>query len=229
MAISVIIPTFNEAIHIEKLIQFILEQPNPVAEIIVADAQSNDGTAKKAREAGAIVIETPIKSRAGQMNAGAKKASGDILYFVHADVMPVPGFCEDIESAVRAGYEAGCYRFAFDSAGLLLKLNAYCTRYEGIMCRGGDQTLFITRSRFSELNGFNEYYTIMEDYDIIRRIRSTHKFKIFERSVIVSSRKYRSNGWTRVQLANLVAFMLFFLNFPPDRIKTFYIKAIYNR
>jgi rSAM/selenodomain-associated transferase 2 len=229
MAISVIIPTFNEATHVQKLIQLLRAQTRSVAEIIVADAQSTDGTAEKATGAGAIVIETAVRSRAGQMNAGAEKASGDILYFIHADVIPVPGFCEDIESAVMAGYDAGCYRFAFDSTDVLLKLNAYCTRYKGIMCRGGDQTLFITRSLFSELNGFNEYYTIMEDYDMIRRIRSKHRFKIFERSVIVSSRKYKSNGWARVQLANLAAFMLFFLNFPPHRIKTFYQKAIYDR
>jgi hypothetical protein len=162
------------------------------------------------------------------MNLGANKSQGDILYFVHADVTLVPAFCKDIQSAVGAGFSTGCYRFVFDSEHFLLKLNAHCTRYRGIMCRGGDQTLFITRKLFYELEGFNEYFTIMEDYDIIRRIRRKNKFVILDRSVTVSSRKYRSNSWGRVQLANFIAFIMFFLDIHPDRIKAFYKMAINN-
>jgi hypothetical protein len=142
--------------------------------------------------------------------------------------MLVQTFSRDIESAVDAGFNAGCYRFVFDSRHILLKLNAYCTRYRGIMCRGGDQTLFITRKLFRELDGFNEYFTIMEDYDMIRRIRKKERFIILDRSVIVSSRKYRTNSWGRVQLANFIAFMLFFLHIHPNRIKAFYKMAINN-
>jgi hypothetical protein len=67
----------------------------------------------------------------------------------------------------------------------------------------------------------------MEDYDIIRRIRKKkNKFIILGRSVIVSSRKYRSNSWGRVQLANFIAFMFFFLEVHPNRIKAFYKMAV---
>jgi rSAM/selenodomain-associated transferase 2 len=226
MTISVIIPTYNEATTIQKLIQFIREHGSAIMDIIVVDAGSTDGTAEKADAAGSIVMTSPVKSRAVQMNLGARIARGDILYFVHADVLLVRSFSKDIQSAVDAGFSAGCYRFVFDSGNVLLKLNAYCTRYRGIMCRGGDQTLFITRKLFYELEGFNEYFSIMEDYDIIRRIRRKNKFTILDRSVTVSSRKYRSNSWARVQLANFIAFMLFFLDIHPDRIKTFYKMAI---
>ena len=227
--ISVIIPTLNEASKVGKLIAFLQHQSQTVVDIIIADAGSLDETVKIAQDTGARVVYSPVQTRAAQMNLGAQVARGDILYFVHADVIPVESFCEDIYSAIQSGYEAGCYRFSFDSAHPLLKVNAYCTRYNGIMCRGGDQTLFITKKLFLTLKGFDEYYTIMEDYDLIRRIRSKALFRIIPKEVIVSARKYETNGWLRVQVAHLTVFILYFLKIHPDRIKLFYRKVLHQR
>lgn len=226
MSISVIIPTLNEAATIEKLVLFITEQGNQVADIIVVDGGSTDDTCEVASSAGARVIATGIQSRAAQMNSGAAVARGNILFFVHADVVLPQNFCGDIISAYRSGYQGGCYRLRFASQHLLLKLNAFCTRYDGIMCRGGDQTLFISKNLFSDLNGFDEYYTIMEDYDLITRMRIHAKFKIIPKDVIVSARKYKSNSWLTVQIVNASAFFLYFLKIHPTRIKRFYQKAL---
>jgi hypothetical protein len=144
------------------------------------------------------------------MNYGAQQAQGDILYFVHADTVPPSSFPDDIADATSQGYESGCYRYKFNIDHPLLNINAHCTRYDRLMCRGGDQTLFITRSLFNELGGFREDYMIMEDYDLIEKIQSCSPFKIIPKNATVSARKYDVNGYFQVNIANLIVFMMYF-------------------
>lgn len=228
MMLSVIIPTYNEAPNIARAVTSLLQHaPAGAVEVLVVDAHSPDGTAELARQAGATVLLAPKPSRAAQMNHGAQHASGDVLYFVHADVGIHPEYVPTIRQAVAQGYEAGCYRFRFDSRHPLLRINSYGTRFKGIMSRGGDQTLFITRALFQRLGGFNERFVIMEDFEIILCIRQVAQFLIVPKDVVVSARKYETNSWLRVQLANLTAFSLFFLKVSPVRIARTY-KAMLN-
>ena len=228
MLISVIIPTYKEAPNIARVVEDLRRHDlTGAVEVLVIDANSPDGTAEVARRAGATVLQSPRPGRAAQMNFGAAQASGDILYFVHADVGIHPGYVAAIQAAVGQGHEAGCYRFRFDSRHPLLRINSYGTRFPGIMSRGGDQTLFITRALFQQLGGFDEHFVIMEDFDIIVRIRRVASFVIIPQDVLVSARKYETNGWLRVQLANLTAFSLFFLKVSPGRIARTY-KAMLN-
>ncbi|GAA3926040.1 TIGR04283 family arsenosugar biosynthesis glycosyltransferase [Hymenobacter algoricola] len=228
MLLSVIIPTHNEAPTIARLVTELQQcAPAGTVEVLVVDASSPDGTAQAARQAGATVLPAPQSGRAAQMNYGAARARGNILYFVHADVGIHPDYVATIRAAVAEGYAAGCYRFRFDSPHLLLRLNSYGTRFAGLMSRGGDQTLFITRALFQQLGGFNERFVIMEDFEIIIRIRRQARFLIVPQEVLVSARKYEANGWLRVQVANLTAFSLFFLKVAPARIARTY-KAMLN-
>ena len=228
MLLSIIIPTYNEADTIGRLVRELhTHGQGQLTDILVVDAGSTDGTADAAAQAGATVLQSPRSGRAAQMNYGAGQARGDVLYFVHADVSIHPDFVTDIVQAVRQDCDAGCYRFTFDSANPLLRVNSYGTRFTGLMSRGGDQTLFITRSLFEKLGGFNEHYVIMEDFEIIVRIRQTARFRIIPKNVRVSARKYATNSWLRVQLANLTAFSLFFLRISPHRIARTY-KAMLN-
>ena len=226
MQLSVIIPTHNEVSNIVRLVAE-LRRYAPQAQVLVVDAHSPDGTAEAARQAGATVLPAPQPGRAAQMNHGAAHATGELLYFVHADVSLHPDFVATITQAAADGYAAGCFRFRFDSRHPLLRINSYGTRFEGIMSRGGDQTLFITRALFDELGGFDERFVIMEDFEIIQRIRRVARFFIAPHAVTVSARKYETNSWLRVQLANLTAFSLFFLKASPVKIARTY-KAMLN-
>jgi rSAM/selenodomain-associated transferase 2 len=226
--LSVIIPTYNEAANIGRLVADLRRYAPPgTVEILVVDAASPDGTAEVARAAGATVLASPKPGRAAQMNHGARQAQGDIFYFVHADVGIHPGYVATVRAAVAQGHAAGCYRFRFDSPHPLLRINSYGTRFKGIMSRGGDQTLFVTRALFEQLGGFNERFVIMEDFELIQRIRRVASFFIVPLNVVVSARKYETNSWLRVQLANLTAFALYFLKVPPPRIARTY-KALLN-
>jgi rSAM/selenodomain-associated transferase 2 len=229
MRISVIIPTLNEQMNIPALIESLrYSGGEALAEIIVVDAGSSDQTETVAQKAGAMVIKSPMRGRAVQMNFGTRFATGDVLYFVHADTRVPSTFVSDIQQAIQEGYEAGCYRFRFDSDRVIFKLNNYLTHLNILTARGGDQTLFITRGLFTELRGFDEYYVIMEEYDLLRRLwrKKRSAFKLIPKEVLVSARKYESNSWARVQLANLVAMTLFRLGTNPIRIARTYKKML---
>lgn len=222
MKISVIIPTLNEDEFIDKLLTHLTTLENSIIEeIIVVDGGSTDKTLQII-DAFDVNLVTSAKSRAVQMNKAAEMAKGDTLYFIHADTTPLSTFPSDIKAAINEGYEIGCYRFKFDSDIQRLKVNSFFTRMNVLMMRGGDQTLFIKKSFFQDLNGFDESFVIMEDFDLIRRARKMRKFKIFDKSVSVSDRKYKENTYLKVQLVNLMAFLMFYFGFQPMKIKQMY-------
>ncbi len=201
--ISIIIPTFNEAGNIGKLVCYLLScDKGNHTEIIVSDGGSSDNTMDIAMQAGATAILSPQKGRAVQMNHGATAASGEILYFVHADTIPPNSFIDDILEAVKNGFALGRYRTRFDNPRWLLKCNAFFTRFDLFICYGGDQTLFISKPIFDALSGFDQEMLIMEEYDFVSRARKKGRYKIMQKEVLVSARKYESNSWLSVQLAN---------------------------
>jgi len=201
--ISIIIPTYNEAESISHLINYLRKNAAPsIAEIIVSDAGSADNALQIAQQAGAQAVLSPKKGRAAQMNYGASIATGNILYFIHADTFPPATFANDIEQAVAKGYGLGRYRTKFNSKKTILRVNAFFTRFDWFVCYGGDQTLFITKALFTQTGGFKEDMLIMEDYEIVIRARQKTKYKIFAKAALVSARKYETNSWLTVQLAN---------------------------
>lgn len=223
MKISIIIPTLNEAENLPKLLKFLKTNPYKNIEIIIVDAASTDNTLEIAKKFEYVeIISQNKRNRAVQMNLGAKAATGDLLYFVHADVLPPENFAKDIIKAINAGFELGCYRFMFDKKSIMLRFNAWWTRFNFMFCRGGDQTLFVTPSVFEELNRFNESYVIMEDFEFIKRARKKYRFKILPKSVVVSARKYKNNSYFKVNMVNLYSYWRFQFGVSPEKIKSFY-------
>jgi rSAM/selenodomain-associated transferase 2 len=229
MKISVIIPTFNEAKCIEKLVLYMQKHGGIwLEEVIIVDANSDDHTADIARKSGTLVYTSPQKGRAAQMNYGACLAKGDILYFVHADTLPPSTYATDIIENINAGYPVGSYRTKFASDNIFLRFNAFFSRFNRIMCRGGDQTLYISKPLFEQLNGYNEDYQIMEDYEFILRTRKAASFKVIPKAALISVRKYEENSYLRVNFTNLTIFTMFFLNCPQLlMVKTY--KALMNQ
>lgn len=192
--ISIIIPTYNEEIVIAQTIQRLLaltEQTQGI-EIIVSDASTD--TTPHILSCFPVTVCHSARSRSIQMNSGAYLAKGDILYFLHADTLPPPAFFDNIRSAVATGKQAGCFRMHFDDDHPLMKLFGWFTQFPLMICRGGDQSLFIEKKLFHEIGGFDETLLIMEDYNIIARIEQRTMFHILEKEVTTSARKYHSNG-----------------------------------
>ncbi len=198
--ISVIIPAYNEEAHIKITIQRLWDndKQNLILEIIVCDGGSVDNTIAIAQSVGVAVIQSP-KGRAKQMNAGASIAQCAILYFFHADSIPPQRFTTHILDAYKAGATSGCFRLAFDYDHWFLKTNVWFTRFNVNAVRFGDQSLFVTKNVFQMAGGFREDLLMMEDQEIIHRIKKHGKFKVMNYYVITSARKYLDNGILRMQ------------------------------
>ena len=227
MQTSAIIPTLNESENISNLIHRLRHCGGAeLVEVIVVDAGSNDETIALAKEAGAKVIQSNRKGRATQMNLGAKVAQGEILYFVHGDTLPPECYMKSIRQALKEEFPIGCFRYQFKSDRRLLKINAFFTRFKMIWCRGGDQSLFIRREIFEQMEGFREDYQIMEDFEFIIRARKTYPFKIIPENMLVSARKYDENSYMRVQVANLIVFNMFRLGYSQEAMLRMYRRLL---
>lgn len=227
MKISVIIPAWNEEAHISRTVRHLLAHGGEhLHELFVCDGGSSDATVAEATQAGAQVLVSPRKGRAAQMNHAAALASGDVLYFVHADTLPPDSFAADIAQARSEQAKIGGFRQRFEPETFLLKINAWFTRFNILSFRGGDQSIFITRTFFGELGGYDEHYTIMEEYDLMKRAAASASFYLVPKATTTSARKYKQNSWLRVMRANAKAIRMFHAGKSPGEIKTFYKRAL---
>lgn len=160
------------------------------------------------------------------MNAGASSATGDILYFLHVDTYPPPNFEQAIINAVNSDYPAGCFQMRFDSKSTFLSFFAWFTRLNYRLCRGGDQSLFITANLFRESGGFDENYKIYEDTEFISRLYKLNRFKVLPHTVTTSARKYRQNGTWRLQYHFSMIHIKRFLGAGPEELHEYYRRHI---
>ncbi len=228
LTISIIIPTYNEADGIGALLHYLwgATSGEPTPEILVVDGGSTDVTVRLARQAGATVLASPRKGRAAQLNYGAQQARGNLLYFLHADSYPPPGFLADLRQATAQGYAAGCYRLAFDHPHWFLRFSAWCTRLPFTAVRFGDQSLFVHRDAFARIGGYREDLLVMEDQEIVQRLRAQGPFRVLPRAVTTSARKYLVNGVFRLQGIFALVVLCYKLGVPQRHLLRLYRRLI---
>ncbi len=234
--ISIIIPVFNEAGSITKLLDHLCANASGhIKEIIIADGGSADNTigiiqdflseGYKDRCVDTVLINTE-KGRARQMNAGAQHASGKVLYFLHADTLPPPKFDSLIMQEVQQGNPAGCFRMRFDNNHWWLRLASWLTKFSWRACRGGDQSQFITRKLFDEIGGYDESYIIYEDNILINELYSRKKFVVIQNKILSSARLYEEKGIGYLQYHFWMIYVKKWLGAGPDELLDYYIKKI---
>ena len=216
--ISIIIPTYNEADQIEQTISKIHAANGAhEIEIIVADGGSTDETVPIALRSNAITIVSN-KGRAAQMNKATCVAKGDVLYFLHADSIPPKNFTSSILNAVTKNCSSGCFRLSFDHSHWFLKANCWFTRFDVNAVRFGDQSLFVTKDVFQKIGGFNERLLMMEDQEIIHRLKKHTRFKVLKDVVTTSARKYLHNGVYRMQGIFYRIWAMYYLGYSQERM-----------
>jgi rSAM/selenodomain-associated transferase 2 len=225
--ISIIIPTYNEADQIAGTIGKLQNiTAHDDVEIIVSDGGSTDQTMQLAKDSGAIVSTSQKKGRAAQMNAGAAISKGDMLYFLHADTLPPESFLTDIIKAADQGYDAGCFMLSFNYSHWFLKANCWFTRFDMTAVHFGDQSLFVTKVAFEHTNGFCEQNIVLEDQELIKRLRKIVRFKVIKKAVTTSARKYLENGIYKTQGIFFFIYFLYRIGFSQQKLVSTYKKLI---
>lgn len=109
LSVSVVVPAYDEAAHLGRLLESLRHQDTSPHEVIVADDGSRDATAEVAERARAVVLRLPHRGPAAAKNAGAARATGDVLVFLDADMHCAPGFLGRMVAPIEAGEAIGTF------------------------------------------------------------------------------------------------------------------------
>ena len=173
-----------------------------------------------------IKLISSQQGRAKQMNRGAKQETGDILYFLHADSFPPKNFDQFIINEVEKGNSAGCFKIKFDNNHWWLRLAGWLTQFGWKACRGGDQSQFITKKLFEELSGFDETYSVYEDYELINKLYAKRQFVVIQEWLTTSARRYKANGIWKLQYHFWMIYIKKWLGASAEELHQYYLKNI---
>jgi rSAM/selenodomain-associated transferase 2/rSAM/selenodomain-associated transferase 1 len=219
--VSVIIPTLNEARQLPRTLEFV-QRGDPL-EIIVVDGGSTDGTREVARAQDAIAL-SDSGGRAMQLNRGAAAATGEWLLFLHADTRLPPDYVAHVRRTLtEPGVIAGAFAFgiAEDFAGRRWIERATNIRARRCQLPYGDQALFLRNDSFRAAGGFREM-PIMEDYDLVCRLRRQGRIAIAPAVALTSGRRWREKGAVRTTLLNQLIVLGYHLGVAPARLARWY-------
>ena len=193
--LSIIVPVLNEGEGIAAALDALSDLRSLGSEVIVVDGGSRDATIQRARLRADRVIAAP-RGRASQMNAGAAKARGDVLLFLHADTR-LPRAAEHVilDGLARSGRAWGRFNVKIEGRSPLLlivgRLMDLRSRLTGIAT--GDQAIFVRRDAFESVGGFVEI-PLMEDIALSKRLKRVSRPLCVSERVVSSGQRWEKNG-----------------------------------
>lgn len=225
MKLSVIIPVLNERACLPTTVESV-RRALPEAQIIIADGGSADGSREWANSPGDIDLVDAARGKGPQQNAGAARAIGDTLLFLHADCQLPANAGNELERVL--GHDAtagGCFfvRFA-ESRPISLHLLSAAMNVRSLILRRsfGDQALFVRRTVFDQIGGFPDW-PLFEDYELVRRMKRVGRFAVITSPVTLSARRFLAHGVWRTVIRVLALQGLFYLGISPARLKRWFL------
>ncbi len=223
MKLSVVIPALDEAGRIEAAIGGAFDAPLDIApvgsappagpgtdpatvEVIVVDGGSSDATARLAAAAGARVIQCE-RSRARQLRAGVRASSGEIVLLLHADTRLPRGWRSAVCDALRdERVVGGAFRLRFDERSPVFRFIEWGARWRVRLWRFpyGDQALFVRRRALEAIGGIPQV-PVMEDLDLVYRLKREGRLALLAAPATTSARRYRAGGPLRTMLRHWLA------------------------
>lgn len=198
--VSLIVPALNEAATLPAMLARLQGWRGFGCEIIVVDGGSRDGTVAAVEDLADSVIRAP-QGRARQMNAGAARANGAVLWFLHADTDP-PADALALITATVKGRGWGRFDVRLSGVSRMLRiveaLMNWRSRFTGIAT--GDQALFVCRDWFAAAGGFPDI-PLMEDIALSRALKRRGRPATLRAKVVTSSRRWERDGvWATILL-----------------------------
>jgi glycosyltransferase involved in cell wall biosynthesis len=197
--LSIVVPTLNEEKHLSRLLDCLQQQNYRDLEIIVADANSSDGTRKVAVQHGCRIV--PGGRPAEGRNAGAQWARGDYLLFLDADVTVDPRFLKDLLDRMRrhrlevaSGFISPESNLLIDKAMVLVS-NLYHYAIQRVSPHASGFYIIVRKSLHDQIHGFNEKLFLTEDHDYVVRAARHGKFRYLRYPrVTFSVRRFNKEG-----------------------------------
>jgi len=227
--ISIIIPTYNEAGIIQKTVKNILKLKNEIIfEIIVCDGQSEDDTPTLAAPFSRVISSK--RGKGIQLNAGAREANYEILFFVHADMVLPKGTLLAIQKHIfEKNLDGGGFSNVFSDhnpkikrLGRILNFRFNNREFPENTSFYGDNGIFVKKDVFQKLGGFKEI-PIMEDYDFSKRMTKGFRVqRIMEPKLILSPRRHLKAGFLKTRLQWIFIKKLYLWGWSPEWLSKWY-------
>lgn len=218
--LAVIIPVLNEEAGVGAAVRSALPGADRV---VVVDGGSGDDTVAAAVAAGAIVM-SGRGGRACQQNLGAVASDGGTLVFLHGDSQLPDGYADRVHAALdERGVVAGAFELAIDAEGRCMRFAEAMInrRSRARQMPYGDQALFMRRTTFLDLGGFPDM-PLMEDYELVRRLRRSGRIATLPVPVTTSGRRWRRHGLVRTTLTNQLIVLAYNLGVSPSVLARWY-------
>jgi rSAM/selenodomain-associated transferase 2 len=162
--------------------------------------------------------------RAYQMNAGAAIAKGDILLFLHVDTQLPANYQSLIYKTLSSSQViAGAFELAIDSQAKSFRLieTMVNLRSRLLSLPYGDQAIFLNKSTFEKIGGYRNL-AIMEDFELIQRLKRHGKIVITSAAVLTSPRRWQQLGVWQTTAINQLIILGYYLGISPTKLRNFY-------
>ncbi len=217
--ISVIIPALNEAQNIVETLKRLQAMRARGHEVILVDGGSRDATASKA----APLVDSVVHASAGrarQMNVGAAKARGDILWFLHADTLADENAdCLISDAVLKQDRRWGYFHVRLSGHHPPLRMIETCmnfrTRFTAVAT--GDQGIFVKADLFHAVDGFADI-PLMEDIEISQKLKQLGRPARIADPLVTSSRRWEKNGVITTILLMWRLRLAWFLGANPEKL-----------
>lgn len=223
--ISVVIPTLNEAGNIGRCIESILLEGRDI-QIIIADGGSSDNTREIASGYPDVTVVHSNLGRGIQMNTGASAALGDIFLFLHADTTLEMGWAQSIlKSLDENSVVGGAFTFAVNNPSWKYRLVEIWVTLRCKLCSlpYGDQAIFVRKSAFERIGGY-KHIPLMEDVDLIERMKGSGRIAILDKKAFTSERRWSHKGLMKTASINQITMLLYKLGVSPESLFRLYYR-----
>lgn len=158
------------------------------------------------------------------MNFAAERASAEVLLFLHADtLLPRDWLDSVLQILSQPGVSAGAFEFRVNAAGWKFKVIERLANFRSRRWQMpyGDQAVFLTAEMFRSAGGFPDM-PIMEDYELLRRLKRRGRIGIARSAAVTSARRWRALGIWRTTAINQLIIAGYLLGVSPSTLSKLY-------
>jgi rSAM/selenodomain-associated transferase 2/rSAM/selenodomain-associated transferase 1 len=224
--VSIVVPVLGDAASFAHLLTTLHVRRD--VEIIVVNGGPPDSRLDALTDLRTdIRLVSSSSGRGRQMNAGAVSARGRWLLFLHADTRLPSEWIDEVRRADEdPAVAGGSFRFRLDSTAYQARLieRGVRLRVRWFGLAYGDQALFVRREAFHAIGGYREW-PLMEDVDLVRRLRRVGRLYHSAFPAVTSARRWERDGWWRRSAENVILQLLFFVGVSPAPLARRYLRS----